>query len=95
MSRKQARHLLGDVHTSTLWRWEKAGILQPVRVNRNSQSPLCFIAWPTFNASLGVLVVEIELMSEHGEFVVFEITKGKEGDSKIGGQTIQYSSMFG
>ena len=42
VSRKKARHLLGDVHNSTLWRWEKAGILQPIRINQSSKQSAVF-----------------------------------------------------
>ena len=42
VSRKKASHLLGDVHNSSLWRWEKAGILKPIRMNQNSQKSAVF-----------------------------------------------------
>ena len=42
VNRKQARRLLGNIHGSTLWRWEKLGIIQPIRVNPNSRSAAVF-----------------------------------------------------
>jgi hypothetical protein len=42
VSRQQARLLLANVHVSTLWRWERAGHLSPVRIDQGNKRSAVF-----------------------------------------------------